>query len=245
AALAHPADSTGGHAHHQGIRRYVRGHHGTRADEGVLTERHTTDDCRVRANGRAALHPRLAVLVLAGHVAAWVHDVGKHARRPTEYVVFERHALVDRDVVLNLDVVPDPHAGHHHHVLAQVAALTDRGTGHDVGEVPDLRTPADLRTVVEIARFVDEELCHLDPDHLDLELQLDAGLLGDRFPCVLDDLEHVTRRRSAGVDNVVRVQRGHLRAADGKALQPAFVDQGAGGARTARILEDRAGARLV
>src|SRR2546422_5238004 len=34
-------------------------------------------------------------------------------------------------------------------------------------------------------------------------------------------------------------------AADGKALQPAFVDQGPGGTRTARILEDRASARLV
>src|SRR3989449_6533618 len=141
--------------------------------------------------------------------------------------------------------VADPHAGHHHHVLAQVAALADHRTGHDVAEVPDLRAPADLCPVVDIARFVDEELRHLNPDHLDFELQLDAGLLGDRLPHVLDDLEHVTRRRVAGVDDVVRVQRRDLGAADGKALQPAFVDQGAGGARAARIPEDRTAARLV
>src|SRR6266699_3521920 len=84
--------------------------------------------------------------------------------------------------------------------------------------------PADLRAVVDITRFMDEELRHLGPDHLDLELQLDAGLFGDRLPHVLEELEHVTRRGGAGVHDVVRVQRRDLSAADGEALQSAFVD---------------------
>src|SRR5437667_5843971 len=74
---------------------------------------------------------------------------------------------------------------------------------------------------------MDEELRHLDSDHLDLELQLDAGLLGDRLAHVLDELEHVTRRRGARVHDVVRVLRRHLGAGDCKPLQPALVDQGA------------------
>src|SRR5256885_10235917 len=161
------------------------------------------------------------------------------------HVVFERDALVDRYVVLDLGIVADPHAGHHHHVLAQVAALADHRTGHDVAEVPDLRAPADLCPVVDIARFMDEELRHLGSDHFDLELQLDAGLLGDRLPDVLDELEHVIRRRVAGAHDVVRVQRRDLSAADGEALQPAFVDQGTGGPGAPRILENRTRAPLV
>src|SRR2546426_8570414 len=38
--------------------------------------------------------------------------VGEHARRPAEHVVFERDALVDRYIVLDLGIVADPHAGH-------------------------------------------------------------------------------------------------------------------------------------
>src|SRR5256884_266623 len=240
-ALTHPADSTRGHAHHQRIRRHVGGHHGTCTDECVLAQCHATDDGRVGADGAAALYEGGSILMLARHVTARVHHVGEHARRPAEHVVFERDALIDRYIVLDLGIVADPHTGHHHHVLAQVAALADHRAGHDVAEVPDLRAPADLRPVVDVTRFMDEEFRHLVPDHLDLELQLDAGLLGDRLPDVLDELEHVIRRRVAGAHDVVRVQRRDLSAADGEALQPAFVDQSAGGPgapRTAGALID-------
>src|SRR5213592_2338333 len=245
AALAHPSHAARRHAHHQRVRRDVGRHDRAGADERVLAERDAAQDRGVGADGAAPLHARGAVLVLARHVAPRVQHVGEHARRPAEHIVLQGHAFVDRDVVLDLDVVADARTGHHHHVLAQVAALADYRAGHDVAEVPDLRAPADLRPVVDITRFMDEELRHLGPDHLDLELQIDAGLLGDRLPDVLDELEHVIRRRVAGAHDVVRVQRRDLSAADGEALQPAFVDQSASGPGAPRILENRAGARLV
>src|SRR6184192_1270956 len=77
-----------------------------------------------------------------------------------EHVVFEHHALVDRDVVLDIHVVPDARPGHHHDVLAQVAALADHGAGHDVTEVPDLRAFADPGAFVDVARLVDEVVGH-------------------------------------------------------------------------------------
>jgi hypothetical protein len=40
-------------------------------------------------------------------MAAWIDDVREHHRRPAEHVVFEDHAGVERDVVLDLDVVAD------------------------------------------------------------------------------------------------------------------------------------------
>src|SRR5213596_2116308 len=245
AALAHPSHAARRHAHHQRVRRDVGRHDRAGADERVLAERDAAQDRGVGTDGAAPLHARGAVLVLARHVAPRVQHVGEHARRPAEHIVLQGHAFVDRDVVLDLDVVADLRAGHHHHVLAQVAALADDGARHDVAEVPDLRAAADLGSIVYIARFVDEEVRHLGADHLDLELHLDACFLRDGLAQVLDHLQHIARRRGAGVDDVVRVLRRHLGAADGKTLQPAFVDQGAGGARAAGVLEDRAAARLV
>src|SRR6267143_6952676 len=96
-ALAHPADAAGRHAHHERIRRHVRGHDRTRADEGVLAERHAADDRRIRTDRHATLHECGAILMLARHVAPWVHHVGKHTRRPAEHIVLQRHALVNRD----------------------------------------------------------------------------------------------------------------------------------------------------
>src|SRR5438445_2043760 len=95
AALAHPPDAPGRHAHHERVRRDVGRHHGARADERVLAEGDATHDRRVRANRRAPLHERGAVLVFARHVAARVQHVGEHARRPAEHVVLESHALVN------------------------------------------------------------------------------------------------------------------------------------------------------
>src|SRR3989454_11549629 len=147
AALAHPPDTSGGNAQHQAEGRNVGGDDGARADEGVLAQGHAAHDRRVGADRAAALHEGRPVRVLAGDMGARVHHVGEHAGRPAEHVVFEHHPLVDRDVVLDLHVVPDACPGHHHDVLAQTAALADHGAGHDVTEVPDLRARADPRAL--------------------------------------------------------------------------------------------------
>src|SRR2546430_15874613 len=218
AALAHPADAAGRHAHHERVRRDIGRHHGARADERVLAEGHTAHDRRVRSDGRAPLYQRGAILVLARHVAAGSRHVGEHAGRPAEHVVLEGDALVNRHVVLNLHVVADARAGHHHHVLPEAAALADDGAGHDVAKVPDLRILADPGAGVDVARLVDEIVRHL-ADHLDLELELDAGLLGDGLAHVVDDFEHVARGGVARIDDVVRVQGRALGATDREALQ--------------------------
>src|SRR5947208_11620650 len=244
AALAHPADAAGRHAHHERVGRDVGGHDGARADERVFAERDAAHDRRVRTDGRASLHERGAILVLARHVAARVHHVREHAGRPAEHVVLEGDALIDRHVVLDLHVVPDARAGHDHDVLPEAAALTDDGAGHDVAEMPDLGVLADPGAGVDVAGFVDEVIRHL-ADHLDLELQLDARLLGDGLTHVLDDLEHVAGGGVARIDDVVRMQRRHLGAADREALQARLVDHHSRRAGSSRVLEHRSAARLV
>src|SRR2546426_11646639 len=76
----------------------------------------------------------------------------------------------------------------------------------------------------------------------DLELELDAHLLGDGLAHMLDELQHVARRGCAGVDEVVRMQRRHLRASDRESLQARFVDERPRGAWAARV--DRKSTRL-
>src|SRR5712664_2668701 len=155
-ALAHPPHAARRHADHQAVGGHVGRDHGARADERVLAECDAANDGRVGPDGAAALHERAPVFVLARDVAARVHHVGEHAGGPAEDVVFQLDALVNRDVVLDLDVVADFRPGHHDDVLAEVAALAVHGAGHDVRKVPDLGAAADYRSVVDIAGLVCE-----------------------------------------------------------------------------------------
>src|SRR5437660_12804645 len=241
AALAHPADAARRHAYHERVRRNVGSHDGARTNERVLAEGDAAHDRRVRADGRAPLHERGAILMLARHVAAGVHHVGEDARRPAEHVVLVGDALVDRHVVLELHVVPDARAGHHHDVLPEAATLTDDGAGHDVAEMPDLGILADPGARVDVARFVDEVVRHL-ADHLHLELELDAGFLGDGLAHVLDDLEHLAGGGVARIDDVVRVQGRDLGAAEREALQAGLIDEHPRRAGAPRVLEHRSAA---
>src|SRR5882762_7056056 len=157
-ALAHPADASRRHADHEAIGRHVGRHDGARADEGIFAQRDAAHDGGVRANGAAALHERAPVLVLARYMAARIHDVGEDAGGTTEDVVFQNDALIDRHVILDLDVVADLGARHHDDVLAEVAPLADHGTRHHVGEVPDLGAVPDHRPVIDVTGLVREEV---------------------------------------------------------------------------------------
>src|SRR5690606_6996193 len=120
-------------------------------------------DGGVGAYGRPAPDPGGLVLVLARNVGTRIDHVGEHARRAAEDVGFELDPFVDGHVVLDLDVVADAGARHHHDILAQVAALADHRAGHHVRKVPDPGAGADHRTVIDIAGFVGEPVGHRSP----------------------------------------------------------------------------------
>ncbi len=105
----------------------------------------------------AAADERPSIFVLQqGGVAPRIHHVREHAAGPTKDVVLELDPFIDRDVVLDLDVIPNPGPRHHDDVLPQIAALADHRPGHHMGEVPDLAILPDDRPVVDIRRFVGE-----------------------------------------------------------------------------------------
>src|SRR5258705_8757290 len=114
-------------------------------------------------------------------------------------------------------------------------------------EVPDLGAGTNDGAVVDVARLVHEIIRrgHLNADHLALELQLDAGLLRDRLPYLLDQLECVVRGPVALIDEVVGVQRRDLDPAYRQAFEAALFDEHPGRLRPAGVLERGPDAGLV
>ena len=109
--------------------------------------------------------------MLAGDVAPGIQHVGEDATRAAEDVILKLDALVDRDVVLDLDVIADPGPRHHHHILAEAAPLANDRTGHHVAEVPDLGAAADDRAVVDEARGMNEKISHLLPSRTSVSIK--------------------------------------------------------------------------
>src|SRR5688572_3621628 len=156
AAPAHPA----AHARRVAVDDRVVGNvprdHAAGADHAVAAERDAADDGGIGADRGAALHQRLAVLVLALDVAPRVDHVREYHRGPAEHIVLDHHARVNRDVVLDLHVVADHALRRNDHVLADIAASTDAAVAHDVAEVPDPGAGADLGRRVDHGRVVRE-----------------------------------------------------------------------------------------
>src|SRR5215218_4715409 len=153
--LTHPANPPGGYPDHQSKRRHVTSDNCSRADKAVFPQSNPTENGRVGPNRGTAAHERLLILRLSRHMAPGIYYVREHAARPTEDVVLQHNTFVDRNVVLNLHIIAQPRPRHYHHVLPQVAALTDYRARHDMAEVPYLGTQAYDGAVVDIGGFVD------------------------------------------------------------------------------------------
>lgn len=156
-AFTHAADLLGRIAHHQGVIRNIFRDHRPGADESVTTDGMAADDRSVGSDSGALLDKGGAHLVHFGDFRAGVEDVGEDHRGSTEDAVFEGHAFIDRDVVLELAFVTDGYIRANDDVLADVAVLTNLSAGEDVGEVPDLCAFADLDVIIDNGGWVDED----------------------------------------------------------------------------------------
>ncbi len=116
--LAHPTFYPGGVAVYQSVVRDIPGDDSARANKAVPAQSDTADDGGVGANGSALANPSLAIFILAGDMAARVDHVGENAGGTQEAVVLNDHSGIDGDIVLDLDVVAEDHAGGDDHILA-------------------------------------------------------------------------------------------------------------------------------
>ena len=130
--------------------------HGAGSDEGVFTDGVAADDGAVCPKGSAFLDKDRSDLVHLGDFSTRIVDIGKDHGRTAEDAIFEGHAFVDTDIVLDLALIADSDVGTDHAVLAEVAVLADLGTGENMGKVPDFRSFADGDVIVDDGRRVDE-----------------------------------------------------------------------------------------
>src|SRR5262249_34623299 len=94
-----------------------------------------------------AAHAGRAKLLLAPDLGARIPHVGEHARGPAEHAILELDAVVDADVVLDLDPIAHPHVADID-VLPEHAVAPDARARRHVTEVPDARAVANLRAAV-------------------------------------------------------------------------------------------------
>ena len=115
-----------GHPQHKRIVGHITPHHCPRPNKGIAPNRRATDNRGIGTNRRPASHQGPRILLTAPDLGAWVDHIRKDTRRPTEDIVFEFHPRVDRDVILDLDVMANHHVRRHMHILAQNTAFPNR-----------------------------------------------------------------------------------------------------------------------
>src|SRR2546428_8249303 len=90
-------------------------------------------------------------------MTARIDHVREHDRRAAEHAVFQRHAVVDRDVVLDFDAGAHDGAVGDIDILADGAPWTYRRPFRDMREVPDARSLSDRARIVHAGRLVSPE----------------------------------------------------------------------------------------
>lgn len=119
AMATHPTDVTGGDACHQRKCSNVADYHSAGAYECVLADSYATYDRAVGAKTCSSPDDGVSILSLTYHRRTGVVDIREHRAWPAKNVVFERNALVDRDIVLNFDVVSDDYSISNENILTQ------------------------------------------------------------------------------------------------------------------------------
>ena len=135
--------------------RHVPGHDRAGPDERVGPDLLAADDGCVGADGRAAPHGRRPELVLALDFRARIVDVGEDAGGAAEDAVLQDHAFIQRHVVLYLAAVPHDDVRANHDVLPDDAVPPHPAVPHEVAEVPDPGSSADVARFVHVSALVD------------------------------------------------------------------------------------------
>jgi hypothetical protein len=114
------------------------------------------DDRRIGADACPPSNRRRTEFVFPRNIGARIVHVREDAAGPAKHVVGEFDAIIDRDVVLDLAIVPDPDARTDHDVLPDRAILTDRGASKNMTKMPNPGAAADRGAIVDIARFMNQ-----------------------------------------------------------------------------------------
>ena len=162
ATFADPADLAGRNADHQGEILHVPCHHCPGGDQRRTAYRMAAYDGAVGSEGSSLAHERARVNTVYREMRPGCDHIREHAGRAAENIVFQFHAFVHGDVVLEPATVADPHIVADIDILTERTVPSDNSSPLDMAEVPYLRVGADGDSLIDIAAFVNEKLPHTD-----------------------------------------------------------------------------------
>src|SRR5271165_1816318 len=113
------------------------------------------------------------------------HHVCEDHGRTTENIVLQFHSRIKRDIILNFDVVSDPHAAGDVDILSQTAAAADTAIRHDVGKVPNLGVVTNFAGLIDISGRMNIEA----PGYFSLDVDR-VAVLGDGLSGGVQNLEN-------------------------------------------------------
>jgi len=97
-------------------------HAGRRLEEQRI---HYAEHRGVGADGSALFHQSFPQFIHPDDGASRIEDIGKDHGRPAENIIFQGYTLIDRNVVLNLDVIAHSNIGADYHILPDFAVLSN------------------------------------------------------------------------------------------------------------------------
>jgi hypothetical protein len=86
----------------------------------------------IGADRSALLNKRFCILILTDDGAARVSDVGKNHGRAKDHIIFTNNPGINRNVILNFNVVSQYDTGRNHHILADIASFSNSASRHDM-----------------------------------------------------------------------------------------------------------------
>src|ERR1700729_70997 len=156
--MPHPADPARRYPRHQSKVGNVFGHHSARSHESVAADGMAAQDRGIGPDGGAAFDQRRPELGLARYRRARIDHIGEHAARAAKDVVFECHAFIKADIVLDLAVVADRHVRPDHDVLSDRTVPADRDIAENMTKIPYARAFADDDPLIDIGAFVNADI---------------------------------------------------------------------------------------
>ena len=166
AALADPTDLPGRNTGHQGIIFYVFSHNSTGGDQCASPYRMTAHYRAIRAQRCAFAHARTRINSVHREVRPRSIYIRENTGRPTEDIVLYFDALIDGNIVLDADTIPNVDIVAHIHILPQGTVRSDDSSTLDMTEMPNLRSCADAYAIVDIRAFMNEKVRHPSPVYL-------------------------------------------------------------------------------
>lgn len=136
--VTNPTCLTRWYADHQRIIRHVMCNCCSSPDKAIAAQGDAAHNRRIRSDRSAFFYNSFPIFVAPNDVAAGIDYIGEYHRRTTKDVVFEFYASIDRNIILDLDVIADLAFRAYHHILAEVTTCSDLRAAHDVREMPNL-----------------------------------------------------------------------------------------------------------